>query len=100
MVAWRAWALIRNAAATLTDVTPLDVERLRLIACEVPGVEDCHAVRSRGEPGRVRVDLHVHVDPELTVREAHTITRRVEERLVAEVGGIAEVLVHIGGASR
>jgi cation diffusion facilitator family transporter len=100
VVAWRAWSILRDAAATLTDVTPLDVEQLRLSACGVPGVEDCHAVRSRGEPGQVRVDLHIHVDPALTVREAHAIARAVEARLREEVGGIAEVLVHIGAASR
>jgi cation diffusion facilitator family transporter len=99
VVAWRAWSVIRASAATLTDVTPLDVEQLRLTACGVAGVEDCHAVRSRGEPGQVRVDLHIHVDSALTVREAHDMARAVEETLRAEVGGIAEVLVHIGAAS-
>ncbi|MEZ4554775.1 MAG: cation diffusion facilitator family transporter [Dehalococcoidia bacterium] len=100
VVAWRAWSIVRDAAATLTDVTPLDVEQLRLLACGVAGVEDCHAVRSRGEPGQVRVDLHIHVDPGLTVQEAHAIAQAVDARLRGEVGGIAEVLVHIGAASR
>ena len=97
---WRAWSVIREAAATLTDVTPLDVEQLRLTACGVPGIEYCHAVRARGEPGQVRIDLHIHVDPALSVREAHAIARTVEETLRAEVGGIAEVLVRIGAGSR
>ena len=49
---------------------------------------------------KVGANGHIHVDPDLTVREAHTITLAVEAALVHEVGGIAEVLVHVGGAAR
>jgi cation diffusion facilitator family transporter len=100
VIAWRAWSVIRSAAAVLIDVTPVDMQQLRLIATAVPGVRECHAVRSRGAPGQVRVDLHIHVDPELTVREAHAIARAVEAALFKQVGGIMEVLVHVGGTSR
>ncbi|MHC4108749.1 MAG: cation diffusion facilitator family transporter [Planctomycetota bacterium] len=98
LVAWRAWSVIRGAAAVLTDVAPVDIEQVRLAATAVPGVFDCHAVRSRGDAGHARVDLHIHVDPALTVREAHAIARAVEAKLIEQVGGVVEVLVHIGGA--
>lgn len=97
VVGWRAWGVIRAAADVLTDVMPVDVEPIRRTARAVPGVLDCHAVRSRGEAGRVRVDLHIHVDPNLTVREAHAIALEVERALIDQVGGIVEVLVHVGG---
>lgn len=99
VVGWRAWGVIRAATDVLTDVTPVDVEPIRQAASAVPGVLDCHAVRSRGEAGRVRVDLHIHVDPDLTVREAHAISLEVERALIDQVGGIVEVLVHVGGVS-
>jgi len=99
-VAWRAWSVIRTAAAVLTDVAPVDLELVRSTAARVAGVVDCHAVRSRGEAGRARVDLHIHVDPELTVREAHAIAQTVQERVIEELEGVVEVLVHVGGASR
>ena len=50
--------------------------------------------------GRVRVDLHIHVDPDLTVARAHAIARTVAERVTAGLGGICEVLVHIGAGAR
>ena len=99
LVAWRAWTVIRAAADVLTDVAPVDVEQLRGVASTVRGVRECHAVRSRGEAGHARVDLHIHVDPDMSVREAHGIARAVEEALVSQVGGVAEVLVHVGAAT-
>ena len=51
---------------------------------------------ARGEAGRVHVDLHIHVAPELTIVEAHEITRDVESAIRRLELGIAEVLVHLG----
>jgi cation diffusion facilitator family transporter len=96
LVAWRSWTIVQAATAVLTDAAVVDLDAIRHTVAEVAGVLDCHAVRCRGEAGGVRVDLHIHVAPELTVDRAHEIARAVEERLRAEVAGISEVLVHVG----
>jgi cation diffusion facilitator family transporter len=96
VVAWRGVRIAWGAAEMLADAAPLDLESIRSLAMTVPGVRDVHAVRSRGETGRVLVDLHIHVSPELTVREAHVIAGRVAEIIEAEAAEVAEVLVHVG----
>ncbi len=99
VVAWRGWLVARRAADVLTDAAAVDTDAIRTAALAVPGVRDCHAVRSRGEAGHVRVDLHVHVAPELTIIEAHEIARGVESAIRRLDFGIAEVLVHLGAAA-
>ena len=96
VVAWRGWEVVRGAADVLTDAVAVDTDAIRAAALAVPGVRDCHAVRSRGEAGRVRVDLHVHVAPDLTVVEAHRIALDVESHIRMLNAGVAEVLVHVG----
>jgi cation diffusion facilitator family transporter len=96
IVASRGWAVVRGAAEILTDVAAIDTEAIRAAARSVPGVRDCHAVRSRGEQGHVRVDLHIHVAPELTIAEGHRIAVEVEDQIRRLDAGIAEVLVHLG----
>jgi len=96
IVAWRGWLVVRGAADVLTDAAAVDTDAIQVAALSVPGVDDCHSVRSRGEAGHVRVDLHIHVDPMLTVVEAHQIAVAVEERIRQLDLGIAEVLVHVG----
>ena len=49
-----------------------------LVATALPGVIDCHAVRSRASGGHIHVDLHIHVAPEMTVQAAHDLTHEVE----------------------
>ena len=96
VVAWRGWTVVRGAAEILTDAAAVDTEAIRAAAQSVPGVRDCHAVRSRGEAGHVRVDLHIHVAPDLTIAEGHRIAVTVEEEVRRQDPGIAEVLVHLG----
>jgi cation diffusion facilitator family transporter len=96
VVAWRGWGVVRGAAEVLTDAAAVDTDAILAAALAVPGVRDCHAVRSRGEAGHVRVDLHIHVAPELTIVEGHRIAEEVEATIRRLDLGIAEVLVHLG----
>ncbi len=51
----------------------------------------------RGRPGRLKyhVDLHLEVDPEITVRASHDIAQRVRERVCELLPWVADVLVHV-----
>lgn len=42
------------------------------------------------------MNLHISVDQFTPTSESHELTHRVVRRVQAEVGGIAEVLVHVG----
>jgi cation diffusion facilitator family transporter len=97
-IAWTAWRTIREASRILTDAAAADVGQIAVIALSVPGVRGCHEVRARGVAGRVRIDLHVTVAPQMTVAEAHDISEEVERRVQETIEGVAEVLVHIGAA--
>jgi len=61
----------------------------------VPGVEGWHNLRSR-RAGRVSfVDVHITVDPEIPLRDAHEIASRVERAVAAVLGGEVSVTVHV-----
>jgi divalent metal cation (Fe/Co/Zn/Cd) transporter len=47
----------------------------------------------------IRVDLHITVDPQMTVARSHEIADEVERSVRERIGGIAEVLVHVGAAT-
>lgn len=48
----------------------------------------------------VRVDLHITVDPQMSVAEAQAVAEEVERRAREQVSGIVEGLVHVGAASQ
>jgi cation diffusion facilitator family transporter len=88
--------LIMLHLSALTDEVILDPRQVEALVREVPGVLDCHKIRSRGMSDHIFIDLHIQVDPSLTVKEAHQISYAVEEHLEkAYEGKVSEVLVHI-----
>lgn len=95
-IAYTAWSIVRGASQVLSDAAVEDIESIARAASSVNGVRGCHRVRARGVSGMVRVDLHIHVDPGMTVEESHNLAKKVERRIRSQVGGITEVLVHVG----
>jgi len=91
------WKIARPAMAQLVDAgaPQKDLDRIRAIALETEGVRAMHALRTRYIGPDLGVDLHVKVDPELTVRQGHDISERVKERLLADGPDLIDVVVHL-----
>ncbi len=58
----------------------------------VRGVEKCFA-RKTGL--KYHVDLHLEVDPDMTVRRSHELGHEVRERILDALPWVADVLVHV-----
>ena len=94
-IAISAVEVFREAARTLSDHAVLEVEPLRQAACQVPGVRSVHHIRTRGTEGDVFVDLHLLVDPTMTVARAHQIAQEVEQAVQQGFPEVSDVMVHI-----
>ena len=90
-----AWDVFKHALATLSDRARIPEEDVRAAALAVPGVRDAHRIRTRGTEGEVYADLHVLVAPEMTVKNAHGLSERVERAVEERFPNVAEALVHI-----
>ena len=71
------------------------VQELTRIASSVPGVCGVHAVRCRLAGASVLADLHVTVDPEMTVRDGHALSHRVRSAILEAVPQVTDVIVHL-----
>jgi cation diffusion facilitator family transporter len=89
--------ILYDAGQVLSDSRnlPCDMETIRAGMMSVPGVSQYHNFRCRGKPGELFGDIHITVDPELTVAQGHEIAVEVERRLKATVPGLVDVVVHI-----
>jgi cation diffusion facilitator family transporter len=86
-----------ESAMQLMDTMPDErsMTRIREVAlsvADVAGVEKCFA-RKTGL--KYHVDLHLEVDPEMTVRASHEIATRVRDRIRHQLPWVADVLVHV-----
>jgi len=91
-----AWQIVRPALAELIDagvkeesVAVMDVAR------NVPGVHAVHKVRVRRSGGSFQADLHIEVNPILTVREGHAIGHEVKAAILAAGLNVSDALIHV-----
>jgi len=90
-----AWKILSSNVTILVDRAVVDADRVAEVARAVPGVSDVHRVRSRGTDAAAQVDLHLLVDGDMPLREAHAIAHQVEEKLRVAMPAIDDVTIHM-----
>lgn len=91
------WDLCVQSIRELVD-TALDPERVSHIEetiKAIPGVDELHMLRTRQMGGDALVDVHIQVDPRLSVSEGHFISETVRASLIKQVDEVTDVMVHI-----
>ena len=90
--------LVLNGVRVLVDETvsqdDLDTIRDTLESTKPAGVISYHRLRARRSGAVRHVDVHVVVNPQMTVAEAHVITDRIEASLEERLPS-ADVVVHV-----
>ncbi|MSP67589.1 MAG: cation diffusion facilitator family transporter [Alphaproteobacteria bacterium] len=90
-----AWEIAKGAIDILTDreFPEAERERIKAIVREDPRVINVHDLRTRSTGTRPFIQLHMELDPQMPLIQAHRISDDAEERLMAVFPG-AEIIVH------
>lgn len=95
-IAWNGFGLAReNIRRLMGEAPPAPrLEEIRDRARTANGVRDVHDVRAHYLGTHIQVHLHIVVDEDLTVKQAHDIGEEVRHRIEAD-DDVAQCLVHI-----
>ena len=87
----------RDTALQLIDTMPDPgrMAEIRQAAATVPGVRGIEKCFARKTGLRYHVDLHMEVDPDMTVRQSHEIAHQVQLHVKQTLDWVADVLVHV-----
>lgn len=96
-IIYSAIVLVLPSLNNLIDkgISKDEVDEIKKLAFSMDGVKDVHAIRSRHIGGGVSVDLHILVEPDLSVKEGHAIAGKVKSRILKEKDDVVDVLIHI-----
>lgn len=86
--------IVRHASEVLADSAVIDTTQVEKIVLAIDGVESCHKIRSRGPEQAMHLDLHIQVDGQMPLEQAHLLGHIVQGRLM-ETLDVADVLVHV-----
>jgi cation diffusion facilitator family transporter len=89
----QAWAAVQELIDQGLDAEHVANIRSKILA--ESGVRELHLLRTRRVGGNAFVDVHIQVDPRLSVSEAHQISEAVRVRLIDEIDEVSDVTIHI-----
>jgi cation diffusion facilitator family transporter len=93
VIVWQSGKMVFTRL--LDGVDPSVIDEIRHAAAHVHGVEDVSEVRARWLGHRLRAEVNVAVDPELSVEEAHAIAREVNHQLLHHLRYLDAAVVHV-----
>lgn len=95
LLLWGAVSVFRQAAGQLMDheLPQADRELIVRLMCEDPRLTDVHQLRTRASGPYVHIQMHVDLDPGLTLEAAHSVIVAAEERVLSAFPA-ADILIH------
>lgn len=95
VIGWAGIKILMQSSMTLCDVHRIDPSRIEEIAMGIDGIGCCHKIRTRGDEYNILVDMHIKVPGHFSTQRSHELAHRVEDAVIKEIDGVAEVIVHI-----
>ncbi|MBD3170211.1 MAG: cation diffusion facilitator family transporter [candidate division Zixibacteria bacterium] len=91
------YSISKSAFLEVVDTAPSPelIAKIEELAGEIDGADSVHDIKARSLGEEIYVEIHVVVNPELTVRQGHDIAKAVERKLIAEIAQVCKVVTHI-----
>lgn len=97
MILYTGGQLLRQSTSELLDPQASEdiVDEVRRLASAVEGVIEVEKLWVRKTGIEYLIDIHIQVEPKLTVEAGHLIGHAVKDRLVQNIAAVRDVLVHL-----
>ncbi len=97
MIVWVGVKVIGNALRELAEaaVDPDTIEHIKQVINSDSSIRQWHQLRTRTVGREVFLDLHILVDPDLKITDAHEISERLERTLDEQITRPINITVHI-----
>jgi cation diffusion facilitator family transporter len=94
-IGYACWEIFKSTSGILADRFVIPEEAIRQVVGTVPEVVGCHHIRTRGSNDFVFLDLHVWMDRDMRLDDAHRLSHVVKDRLMARFPQIKDAIIHI-----
>ncbi len=95
VVAFSCLEILKPALAALADSSVVDCLEVKDAVAAFPQVQGVHKIRSRGAGRQIYIDMHILMEGDSTVEQAHQLSHQIEARLREKYGPMTETVLHI-----
>lgn len=95
-IVWILFEVGRDILGRLMDaIDPAIVDEMERIVSGIEGIHHVHDVRARWLGHNITVEMHICMDGERTLLEAHDLSERAREELLHHVPRLSNVIIHV-----
>ncbi|HWB20881.1 MAG TPA: cation diffusion facilitator family transporter [Phycisphaerales bacterium] len=100
IILYNGWKLLLIPLHELMDADDPNAESIVIepaqrVALTVHGVGSIEKIRARKSGSRYYLELHLQVDPLMSVKDAHVIAGKVRAAIRAALANVSDVLIHV-----
>lgn len=95
LIARIGYGILKSASDALVDTVCIDTFAVEEVVSGVEGVKGCHDIRTRGTVNSVFLDLHILVNPAISIEEGHRVADRVEAEIKEKFPSVVDIIVHV-----
>lgn len=90
-----SYEIFESTIDILVDTAIIDESEIREVLKEFKAIKGVHNIRSRGTENNVHIDMHILVDPSITVENSHLLNHDIEDIIREKINKSAQVIIHI-----
>lgn len=94
-IGYACWEIFMSTSGILADRFVIPEEQIREVVRTVPEVIGSHHIRTRGSADFVFLDLHIWMDADMSLDQAHSLSHVVKDRLMSRFPQIKDAIIHI-----
>lgn len=95
LILYSSYEILKDNLSPLIDKNIIDEDTILEILKDFNSIYDIHNIRSRGFKDYIFIDMHIKVDPNLNVDEAHTLVHNVEDTLSSKLNREIDLIIHV-----
>lgn len=90
-----ALEIFKETLGVLTDKIAVDPAHIKEIVMTFDQVKDAHKIRSRGREDDIYIDLHILIQPDMSVEDSHSLIHKIEAKIQKELNKNVQTIIHI-----
>ncbi|MDF2592972.1 MAG: putative Co/Zn/Cd cation transporter [Clostridia bacterium] len=90
-----AYEIFTETSGVLVDQAVVSTEEVQSIIMSFPQVKNVHKIRSRGCNHSVYIDLHLLVEPLMSIESSHILMHEIEEKLCLGLERSVQAYIHL-----
>ena len=90
-----SYEIFKSTINVLVDKAIIDDKDVISVLNTFKEIKTYHNIRSRGSENNIYIDMHIMVDPNMTVENAHKLSHDIEDKIRKIINENAQVIIHV-----